>query len=156
MQAARADAVGALFVFLHLLERDAEFVGERRLAEAKLQAPDANARANENIGLCRAMFHMAFLSALRGSRWGCIISSPRNLPSAKCISPILLMRANRRAGPFRRYLSARREWPNALVDNKLSPYGMAFGEAVVSCRMPLARDRRENRKPGGDSENSHA
>ena len=64
MQAARSDAVGALFVFLHLLEGNAQFVGEGGLAEAELQAPDANARANENIGLCRAMFHMAFLSAL--------------------------------------------------------------------------------------------
>ena len=50
LQAAGADAVGALLVFLHLLERQAEGVAKLLLAHAQHHPAHADACANMLIG----------------------------------------------------------------------------------------------------------
>src|SRR5262249_3997208 len=49
LQAAGRDAIGALLVFLHLLERDADQVAELGLRQAALQAQRAHALADLGI-----------------------------------------------------------------------------------------------------------
>jgi hypothetical protein len=46
LQSTRADAIGALLVFLHLLEREAKRVAELPLAHAKHHPPHAHPAAN--------------------------------------------------------------------------------------------------------------
>lgn len=69
LQAARADAINALFVFLDLLEGQVNRVGERLLAHRQNVAPHADARANVNIDrigrlLCHYRFGLVAAPAL--------------------------------------------------------------------------------------------
>src|SRR4051794_29521564 len=56
-QAARADAVGAVLVFLDLLERHPEMIAERALAQAALQAADPDVSADQAVHWKRSFRH---------------------------------------------------------------------------------------------------
>jgi hypothetical protein len=49
LQAAGADAVHALFIFLQLLERDSKRIGYIRLGHAEHQAPHAHAQSDVSV-----------------------------------------------------------------------------------------------------------
>jgi hypothetical protein len=53
-QATRANAVGALFVFLHLLERQVERVSEFRLGQTKHQATHAHPFSDVGVNWVRS------------------------------------------------------------------------------------------------------
>jgi hypothetical protein len=59
LQLACADAVGAFFVFLDLLERDADGVGEGRLAHVEHKTPHADASADMVISGVYWMPHLS-------------------------------------------------------------------------------------------------
>ena len=64
-QPAGADAVDALLVFLHLLERQAELLAELLLAHAEQHAPKANAAADVHIDRVRPSRALLVALALR-------------------------------------------------------------------------------------------
>src|SRR5580692_5693815 len=56
LQPAGADAVGAFFVFLHLLERQAELIGEPFLAHVQHEASHANTATDILVGRIREFY----------------------------------------------------------------------------------------------------
>src|ERR1700676_3628955 len=56
LQAARADAVRSLLIFLHLLERDAERLAQRRLAHAEHHAAHAHPAAHVLVDWVEGLF----------------------------------------------------------------------------------------------------
>ena len=56
LQAARADPVGALFVFLHLLKRQAKSIAEFLLAHSEHHAAHAHAAADVLVDRVRCLF----------------------------------------------------------------------------------------------------
>jgi hypothetical protein len=55
-QAAGADAVRALLVFLNLLEGDPKLIGERGLRHVLGEAPDPDVASDDDVGLMRSLF----------------------------------------------------------------------------------------------------
>jgi hypothetical protein len=67
LQSAGPDAVGALLVFLHLLEGDAERIAQFRLAHCKHLAAHAHAAANVLVGGVRGPLRGNGIAGRHGS-----------------------------------------------------------------------------------------
>ena len=60
VQAARANSVGALFVFLHLLECHAERIGESGLAQIEHEPTHPHATTNVLVSEVEQLFHLSY------------------------------------------------------------------------------------------------